>query len=329
MAFQILCLSGGGYMGLYTACVLASLEEHYDRPLLDHFDLIAGTSVGGIIALGLAHGTSAREIRDAFLQRGADIFTDQPPPQSRLRQTLGLRKNALTAKYDPAALRKTIVDLVGEETRIGELQHRVMIPTVNLTKGLPQVFKTSHHPTFIRDWRLKVVDVALATSAAPTFFPLHRIGGEMFADGGLYANAPDHLALHEAEHFLGQASGTVSVLSVGTTTSRFALSNAIGVNMGWMGWMDGQRLPNVMIAAQQENTNYMMRHRLGDRYLRIDQTQSKEQERSLALDVASPTAKHDLAALAEASVREHLGKAALPVFFEHRAAAPCFFNGQD
>lgn len=329
MAFQILCLSGGGYMGLYTACVLASLEEHYGRPLLEHFDLVAGTSVGGIIALGLAHGTSASEIRDAFLQHGADIFTDRPPPQTKFSQTFGLRKNALKAKYDPAALRKTIVDLVGEETKMGDLKHRVMIPAVNLTKGLPQVFKTSHHSTFIRDWRLKVVDVALATSAAPTFFPLHRIGGEMFADGGLYANAPDHLALHEAEHFLGQASDTVSILSVGTTTSRFSMSNAIGVNLGWMGWMDGQRLPNVMIAAQQENTNYMMRHRLGDRYLRIDQTQSKEQERSLALDVASQTAKHDLAALAEASVRDHLGKPALPAFFDHRASAPLFFNRQD
>ena len=313
-------------MGLYTACVLASLEEHYGRPLLEHFDLVAGTSVGGIIALGLAHGTSAREIRDAFLQHGADIFTDQPPAQNKFTQTIGLRKNALKAKYDPAALRRTIVDLVGEDTKIGDLKHRVMIPAVNLTKGLPQVFKTPHHSTFIRDWRLKVVDVALATSAAPTFFPLHRIGGEMFADGGLYANAPDHLALHEAEHFLCQKVDTVSILSIGTTTSRFSMSNAIGVNLGWMGWMDGQRLPNVMIAAQQENTNYMMRHRLGGRYLRIDQTQSKEQERSLALDVASPTAKHDLAALAEASVREHLGKATLPTFFEHRAAMPVFFN---
>lgn len=329
MAFQILCLSGGGYMGLYTACVLAALEEECGGPILDRFDLVAGTSVGGIIALGLANGTPARDIRDAFLKHGADIFTGKRPPQSGLGKKAALFKNAGKAKYSPAALRRTIVDLVGEETRVGDLRHRVMIPSVNLTKGLPQVFKTAHHQTFKRDWRLKVVDVALATSAAPTFFPLHRIGGELFADGGLYANAPDHLALHEAEHFLEQPLDEISVLSIGTTTSQFSFSNAIGENLGWMSWMDEQRLPNVMIAAQQESMGYMMRHRLGGRYLRIDQAQSKEQERSLALDVASPAAKRDLQALAEASVREHLGRAALPGLLDHCATAPRFHHTGD
>ncbi|WP_392354042.1 CBASS cGAMP-activated phospholipase [Brevundimonas sp. LF-1] len=324
--FQILSLSGGGYMGLYTACVLAALEEDIGGSIMDRFDLVAGTSVGGIIALGLAKGIPAAEIRDAFLARGADIFTDRPPPQSKVSKTVALLPNAKRARYGPDALRQTVVDLVGGETRLGDLDHRVMIPAVNLTKGLPQVFKTSHHPTFVRDWRLKVVDVALATSAAPTFFPLHRIAGELFADGGLYANAPDHLALHEAEHFLRQPLESIRMLSIGTTTSRFSVSNAIGVNLGWMGWMEDQRLPNVMIAAQQENTNYMMGHRLGERYLRIDQVQSKEQERSLALDVASPAAKADLQALAEASVRQHLGKGVLPTLLGHRAEAPTFYN---
>jgi len=329
MAFQILCLSGGGYMGLYTACVLAALEEEGDGSILDHFDLVAGTSVGGIIALGLANGTPAHDIRDSLLNHGSEIFTDRPPPQSSFSKRAALLKNAGKAKYSPAALRRTIVDLVGEDTLIGDLGHRVMIPAVNLTKGSPQVFKTPHHRTFKRDWRLKVVDVALATSAAPTFFPLHRIGGELFADGGLYANAPDHLALHEAEHFLEQACDEISVLSIGTTTSRFSFSNSTSANLGWMGWMDDQRLPNVMIAAQQENTGYMMRHRLGDRYLRIDQLQSKEQERSLALDVASSAAKHDLQALAEASVREHLGRTELPRLLQHRAATPRFHRAEE
>ena len=313
-------------MGLYTACVLAALEDECGGPIIDRFDLVAGTSVGGIIALGLANGTPARDIRDAFLKHGADIFTGKPPSQSGFGKKAALIQNASRAKYSPAALRRTIVNLVGEDTCVGDLRHRVIIPTVNLTKGLPQVFKTAHHSTFKRDWRLKVVDVALATSAAPTFLPLHRIGGELFADGGLYANAPDHIALHEAEHFLEQSLESISVLSIGTTTSRFSFSNAIGEDLGWISWMDDQRLPNVMLAAQQENIVYMMRHRLGDRYLRIDQTQSKEQERSLALDVASPAAKRDLQALAEASVREHIGRAVLPRLLEYRAAAPRFHH---
>ncbi|MEJ6789145.1 CBASS cGAMP-activated phospholipase [Brevundimonas sp. BR2-1] len=326
MAFQILSLSGGGFMGLYTAAVLASLEEQQDCRIADCFDLIAGTSVGGIIALGLAHRTPASEIRDAFLSNGASIFSTKPPPQNGLAKKAALFKNATKPLYSAAPLARTIEAIVGSDTLVRHLNHRVMVPTVNLTKGSPQVFKTSHHPTFSRDLRLRVVDVALATSAAPTFFPLHRIGGELYADGGLYANAPDHLALHEAEHFLGQNLADIRMLSIGTTTSSFSFSNSVGTDLGWMGWMEDQRLPNVMIAANQVNADFMLRHRLGERYLRIDHTQSREQEKSLALDVASDAAKLDLLALAEASVREHLGRPALSTFLKHTAPTPTFFN---
>lgn len=313
-------------MGLYTATLLAAIEAQIGKPILSHFDLVAGTSVGGIIALGLANGTPAAQIRDAFVANGPNIFSDKPPPRGMVGKKLSLAANATHAKYSAAPLRETIASIVGEATLIGDLSTRVIVPSVNLTKGKPQVFKTSHHPTFSRDCKLRVVDVALATSAAPTFFPLHRIGGEMFADGGLYANAPDHIALHEAEHFLGQKRDDISILSIGTTSASFSFSNTTNLDLGWMGWMDDQRLPTVMIAAQQLNTEYMLGHVLGDRYLRIDQAQSRAHQEAIALDVATEAAIHDLQGLAEASVREHLGKAFLPRFFSHKAPAPTFFH---
>ncbi|MEH2561768.1 CBASS cGAMP-activated phospholipase [Bradyrhizobium sp. AZCC 2289] len=248
------------------------------------------------------------------------------PPQSTLGKRLALLDNATSAKYCSCVLRSTIEAIVGKDSKIGDLAHRVVIPTVNLTKGSPQVFKTDHHPTFQRDWKVPIVDVALATSAAPTFFPLHRIGGELFADGGLYANSPDDLALHEAEHFLDQARSEISMLSVGTTTAKFSFSNSGDTDLGWMGWMDNQRLPRVMISSQQLNAEYMMRHRLKDNYLRIDHQQSPEQERFLALDVASPGAISDMKALAESSVRDALGKTNLPALLKHVAAPPAFYN---
>jgi patatin-like phospholipase/acyl hydrolase len=259
LAFQILSLSGGGYLGLYTACVLAELESSAARPLASCFDLIAGTSIGGIIALGLAKGTSAEAIRDSFINEGPKIFSVKPPPQTLVTKRWSLRVNATRAKYLSGALRRTIESIVGKDSKIGDLNHRVMIPTVNLTKGSPQVFKTDHHPTFVRDWKVPIVDVALATSAAPTFFPLHRIGGELFADGGLYANSPDELALHEAEYFLDQPRSGISVLSIGTTTAKFSFSNSAETDLGWMGWMDNQRLPRVMIASQQLKSKKVLR----------------------------------------------------------------------
>lgn len=82
LPFQILCLSGGGFLGLYTASVLRRLEEEFGAPIGQCFDLIAGTSVGGIIALGLAAHKSAGEIEAAFLEHGARIFSDAEPAKS-------------------------------------------------------------------------------------------------------------------------------------------------------------------------------------------------------------------------------------------------------
>jgi patatin-like phospholipase/acyl hydrolase len=326
MTYQILALSGGGFLGLYTACVLAEIEQHSGRPIHSQFDLIAGTSIGGIIALGLAAGTPAATIRDAMINKGPEIFGDKPPPQTGVGRTLALRTNAFCAGYRPEPLREVIEMVVGKGRKIGDLRQRVVVPAVNLTKGAPQVFKTSHHETFVRDWRLDVADVALATSAAPTFFPLHRIGGELFADGGLYANAPDQVALHEAEHFLGWDPADVSMLSIGTTTAQFSFSNTVSADMGWMAWMEGQRLPSVMISSQQMIVQEILRHRLGERYLRIDQRQSPQQERFLALDVASPGSILDLRGLAEASAREHLAKPGLQAMLGREAPVPAFFN---
>jgi patatin-like phospholipase/acyl hydrolase len=326
MAFQILCLSGGGYLGLYSAAVLAAFEQDTGKPISESFDLIAGTSIGGIIALGLAAGATAAEIRDTMVQNGKNIFSNGPPP-SKLKEKFQLATTANKPKYKAQPLKETIQAIIDPDLRIGDLEKRVIVPAVNLSKGQPQVFKTAHHESFVRDWRLKVVDVALATSAAPTYFPIHKIGGELFADGGLYANSPDLLALHEARHFLNQELADIRVLSVGTTTSNFSFSNAVGQNLGWAGWMAEQRLTSAMIASQQLNVDYMMQHMLGGAaYTRIDRVQSKEQERELRLDVATDTAKDDLLALAEASAREHLPKAPIRTMLSHQAAPAKFHH---
>src|SRR3977135_1029466 len=79
-AFQILSLDGGGYKGMFSAAVLAAIEEDLDRPIAQHFDLIVGTSTGGIIALGLGAGLRPTEIVDFYTAWGSRIF-----PRSRLR----------------------------------------------------------------------------------------------------------------------------------------------------------------------------------------------------------------------------------------------------
>lgn len=327
MAFQILSLSGGGFLGLYTAAVLAELEERSGKRLSECFDLFAGTSIGGIIALGLAAGRSASDIRDAFIERGQRIFP-HAPPTSRVAWLGRFAKNALAPLYKADALRETIEHIVGTDTCMSDLVRPVAIPSVNLTKGGPKVFKTGHHKRFVLDWRLKVVDVALATSAAPTYFPAHRIGDELFADGGMFANSPDMIAMHEAEMFLGVQRDDIHVLSVGTTTTDFAMSSSLDPNMGVMGWMRNQRLTDVMIGSQQALANDMMKHVLGERYLRIDRRQADEQRHELALDAATAGAISNLLSIAHCSFAEASADPRLRGLLAHEAPPFKFINAK-
>ena len=325
MTFQILSLSGGGFMGLYTASVLAELEERSGRSMADSFDLIAGTSIGGIIALGLSAGRSAAEIRDAFVKHGPAIFPKKAA-KSNVAKFARFARSVPSPSYLPSALRDTITDIVGTKTHISDLRRPTVIPAVNLTKGGPKVFKTGHNARFVIDWQLPIVDVALATSAAPTYFPAHRIGDELFADGGMFANSPDLIALHEAEVFLGVKRENVRVLSIGTTTTDFAMSGSQDPSLGLWGWAKGQRLSNVMIGSQQALTNDMMLHALGKRYLRVDRRQSDEQRPELALDIATSSAIANLQALAANSFAEVSADPRLQDFLSHDAPEFTFID---
>lgn len=324
--FNILTLSGGGFLGLYTLAILEALEKEAGKPLASSFDLIAGTSVGGIIALGLAHEVPVSKMKTEFEDNGTTIFSDRPAPQTSIDVFLDIKRSVMKPKYGATFLRETIAKMVGVETKIGDLKHRVIVPTVNLTKGAPQIFKTPHHENFKRDLFLNVVDVAMATSAAPTYFPVAEIGDELFTDGGLYANSPDLLAMHEAIHFLGAKEADIHVLSIGTTTSQFSFAHAHGVNLGSYGWLQEQRLVNVVISSQQQSVDFMMKHRLAERYLRLDAKQSKEQERHLALDVATKHAQQTIRGLASGTIQESIGNPILKAFLRHKAPEPKLYK---
>jgi hypothetical protein len=192
--FWILALSGGGARGRFTAKVLANLEKAVGGPLANRFDLIAGTSVGGILALGLAKEIPAKKLV-ALFDHADEIFT---PRRCLFNWSL------FGPKYSNEKLKALLAkkETFGKAT-IGNLKHRVMIPSVNYTKGTPTFFKTPHHPRLRIDWEYSLVDVAMATAAAPTFFPVYGFGNQHFVDGGLVANAPGLVAVHEAMHFAG------------------------------------------------------------------------------------------------------------------------------
>lgn len=301
MTFQILSLSGGGYRGLFTAEILARLEKQAGRPIGECFDLIAGTSIGGIIAIGLGMGRTASDIRDAFLHNGEAIFPPQPPPPKGWLRSRWAKYCWFTGgpKYDDVELKRTIESIIESNALLGQARTRLLIPAVNMTVGKVQMFKTPHAPTLQVDQHRKAVEIALATSAAPTFFPLAKIGGSYFADGGLAANSPDACAVHEAIHFAEQSRADLRVLSIGTTSTRFGLPTSLGGGFGPAEWVANERLVATVFGVQQQLVDFMMSHEYPNQYLRIDTETSTEHAADVGLDIASKERRETLQALAE------------------------------
>lgn len=325
--FQILSLSGGGFLGLYAIALLAHLERQTGTRIATHFDLMAGTSIGGIVALALAAEIPAEKIQSCFEQHGQEIFGTASAPESKLSMMWDFCRRFRRSKYTAEPLRSAIEAIVGSDIMLGNLLHPVIIPTVNLTKGSTQLFKTPHHEDFKLDWTLKVADVAMATAAAPTYFPLAAVGNSLYVDGGLFANSPDLLAVHEATHFFGCPVSDIRVLSVGTTTARFSFAHPNTRRFGVFQWFLGARLINVIIAAQQQSADFMLKHTLGDRYLRLDAQQSKEQERILGIDVASNRAQLTIKSLADGTFQNAVNDPLLQEILKYQAPPTHFFYG--
>ncbi|MDP9848097.1 CBASS cGAMP-activated phospholipase [Streptosporangium lutulentum] len=268
--FQILSLDGGGFRGMFSAAVLARLEEDLGTRIVDHFDLIAGTSTGGIIALGLGLGLSPKEILGFYTEHGPRIFRDR----SRMR----VLRHVMRAKYGSEPLRTALAEVFGDRT-FGESTKRLVIPSYNIAADDVYLFRTPHLSTLKRDWRESAVNVALATSAAPTYLPGMHLDGARLVDGGVWANNPTMVALTEAVGPLNIPLEKIRVFSLGTTTDVRTRHRRLdkGGLLPWAG-----DAVEVLMRAQSESAAKQVRHFVGkDNVLRLNPTVPT---RALALD---------------------------------------------
>lgn len=210
--FRILSIDGGGIKGVFPAAFLTEVEKNLPKPIYRYFDLVAGTSTGAIIALGLGLGLTAGQITAFYEEHGPSIFPGQllSAPKQWLNRIL-------SSKYSAEPLQKAL-SAVFEDATLGESKVRLLIPSFNVNTGEIHIYKTRHHERFRTDFRVPMVDVALATTAAPTYFPAHKgAGGALYIDGGLWANNPIGNAVVEAITWLGKKPEQLSVLSLGCT----------------------------------------------------------------------------------------------------------------
>lgn len=225
---RILAIDGGGIKGVFPTSFLATIEDSIEDSIAHYFDLIVGTSTGGIIALGLGLGLFAKEILAFYEESGPLIFSGN----RRLRWLRWHR----TAKYDSTPLREALKGCFGENT-LGDSTKRLVIPSLNLENGEVYIYKTAHHRRLERDYKKKAVDVALATAAAPTYFPAHQSAtGTPLIDGGMWANNPVALAVVEAIAVLEWPRDSLKILSLGCTTEPLNVDQARRRSRGKLYW---------------------------------------------------------------------------------------------
>lgn len=218
--FRILSIDGGGICGILPASVLAEIEKRFlhGRSVADYFDMIAGTSTGGIIALGLAHGKTAQEIRDIYVERGGLIF----PPAGLIGRLFRRVRGLVRYAYNSQALEDELLRIFGE-TLLRSARTRLCIPSFEGRYGEPWIFKTPHHPNYEKDQCERMVKVGLATSAAPTFLKGLLNNGYMMVDGGLWANNPVMNALVDALACFKLERQQVQILSLGCGETSFRI----------------------------------------------------------------------------------------------------------
>lgn len=282
--FQVLALDGGGAKALFTAHVLARLEADLGVRITDHFDLITGTSAGGILALGLGAGLAPAEIVEHYTDLAERVF-----PRSR-RAPWRFGSRALGPAYSGAVLREVLTEVLGPRL-LGQSTKRLVIPSWDVQRAEVHIFKTPHHPCLRRDRKISMVDVAMATTAAPTFFEAARVDGQRLVDGGVWANNPSVVAIGEAVSMLDVSLEAIRVLNVGTVDQRTNHAERLDTG-GWINW--AKPAANFMITAASRGAQGTAVHLIGkDDFVRFD---ALVPGNVFTLDRASPEALAGLAA---------------------------------
>ncbi len=321
--FRLLSIDGGGIRGVLPVAVLAECERRFLRngSAGAYFDLIAGTSTGGIVALGLAAGMRADEVLEIYMRDGQKIF---PPP--RTPEIIGVKelvgagqflRGLVLYRYDREPLERALRDRFGDRL-YGTLERRLNVPTFDGYTEV-NVLKTPHHPDFRRDWQEEIVTVALATSAAPTFFPTYRNGTRHFADGGVWANNPIMVGLVDALSCFDVDRHAVSILSLGCGDTDMRMT---GGQMRWGGLLQWRNVIEAAMHLQSQNVLGQAGLLIGrDRLLRVNTAPSLE---SIALDDAR-RACTELPSQAKRLVEENA--AHLEAFFDTPRGPVQFHHG--
>jgi hypothetical protein len=317
--FRVLTLDGGGIRGIYTASLLHGLAAHFLPDEEDgwdigrHFNLIAGASIGGILACGLAAGVPTSKLLRMLEKVGPLLFSN-PVPDGGLKLYLWAAKCLGKAANSSGPLRAALEEEFGNKTIREVFEDRRIafcIPTSRLLDWTPKVFKSPHFEYYTRDKDVSLVEACMATSAVPVLMPIavvnetdHSTFPGHFVDGCLWANNPSLIGLLEALEFCSDAKTgkivrPIEVLSIGTSggASGDVLKNR--AKGGLLAWGFGSKTVSLAVELQDRASDYVMvklvhhfqNQGVAIRYQRIPNPHlSDEQARAIVADRANPGA---------------------------------------
>lgn len=308
-AFKILSIDGGGIRGIIPCVILKFIEEQTGNPISSMFNIISGTSTGGIIGLGLTrpdengqNAYSAQAMLDLYMEHGDEIFSKRP------KDVLSRISGAIFDKpYDSKNMENLLKDYFGD-SKLKDALTNLLITTYDIEVGKPFYFSSRLAKTDEKE-NISYRHVARSTSAAPTYFKPSVVRYEKedlaFVDGGVFANNPAILAYSEAKELWKAKNAARSqkapdnskgfeavvtaddhdlpfyMLSLGTayTVSKIKISEVEKWrNVNWLEPM----LSDVFMRSVAESTDYTMKYLLPPytdgtpRYTRLNMEIAKE-----------------------------------------------------
>lgn len=256
--FKILSIDGGGIRGVLPAAYLNYVQERIDAPIYKYFDMIVGTSTGGIIALALALEVPTEKILNLYKTKGKKIFS----------YSLWTFLNGFfTPKYKNTNLINELKEIFGENTALGEAKTRICIPSVDITNGKAVVFKTRHHPEYVNDYKIEAWKIGAATSAAPIYFPAFFTATSGYVDGGIWANNPSIVGIAEA-YKLNYKPDRIKMLSLGTGSMNLHRNKLLAKFFGLIGWRTS--LIDLTFEAQSQGISNVAKYLCNHNYERIN-----------------------------------------------------------
>ena len=258
--FHILALDGGGTRGIYTAQLLAKIEQAFGTRIRTCFDLIAGTSTGAIIAGAAVSNIPMPEI--------VELFETETPYIFRRRW---YRIPLFLSKYPDQKLAQIIAKHLPAPS-LREIETPLMITSSEIAKSEVHIFRSNYSSrdseVASTDKDVNLRDAILASCAAPTFFAPKSVDNFLLADGGLWANNPSTVAFTEALSVFGKEAREIRMLSVGTGHSVNMYHN----RRGWgfiTGW-GGAKLTSYVMTLQSQASARTAKLLLKENYLRIN-----------------------------------------------------------